>query len=184
MRIAWHSNSFYFLGLISVVSFAISHFLSEPKPLARSDYLAPPKVIEKLSSGLKVASSDSFWLRAIQDFDFCSAHINDRECHGKSWLFHVLDLVTDLDPRFYYAFYAGGLDLTVVISDYEGASKIFDKGVPLYPKKWRFLYAAGYHAYFEEKNKVKAGKLFFQAAENGAPEWLKKKLSDLKSTNE
>jgi hypothetical protein len=34
------------------------------------------------------------------------------------------------------------------------------------------LYAAAYHAHFEEKNLVKAAELYFAAAKNGAPDWI------------
>ncbi len=123
--------------------------------------------------GLNTQMADSFWLRAIQDFDFCDQIVNEKECKGKSWLFQILDLTTDLDQLFFHAYHWGGLALTVIISDYAGASVIFDKGVAQFPKEWMLTYAAAYHALFEEKNKVKASKLYFQAAENGAPNWVR-----------
>jgi len=60
----------------------------------------------------------------------------------------------------------------VIISDYEGASKIFDKGVAAHPNQWRLTYAAGYHSLFEEKNKAKASSLFLATSKNGGPKWL------------
>lgn len=116
--------------------------------------------------------SDSFWLRAIQDFEFCDSPINEKECHGKSWLFQIIDTVINLDRTFFDAHYYGGLALTVMVNDFEGASVIFDKGVKQFPDNWPLLYAAGYHALIEEKNKVKAARLYYQAGIKGAPDWV------------
>lgn len=147
-------------------------FFKKPVPLSRADYLAPPKVIVNLSAGLKVQAADSFWLRGLQDFDFCDQPVNKMECVGQSWLFHILDLTTDLDPKFFSAFFYGGLSLTVVVNDFAGATQIFDKGVAEFPTNWILLYAAAYHAATEEKDKVKASKLYFAAAKYGAPIWV------------
>lgn len=165
---------YLFLGLIAGFLFAFQIFiLSPPSPVKKADYLPPPTIVKDLSMGLRVQFSDSFWLRAVQDFDYCDQKINKSECQGKSWLFQVLDLVTDLDPKFEESFFYGGLALTIIISDYEGASKIFDKGVAQFPKTWELNYAAGYHSMIEEKNYEKASQRYLAAAENGAPSWVR-----------
>lgn len=164
--------SFFYLVIFSLIFFVISNSLNRPSSILRSSYLVPPLVIQNLLTGLKTQASDSFWLRSIQDFDYCDNPINERECKGKSWLYEILNLTTELDSKFYEAFYYGGLALTIIISDYEGASKIFDKGVLAFPTKWNILYAAGYHALFEEKNRMKASHLFLTSSKNGGPSWL------------
>jgi hypothetical protein len=73
------------------------------------------------------------------------------------------------EPEMYRA---AGLALTVIISDYAGASAIFDKAVRHYPKNWNIAFAAAYHALYEEKNKAKAARLYEKAAQNGAPNWV------------
>ncbi len=166
-------NSQIGLLVLAVLFFSAVLLFVRPNPPKISDYLAPPTIIEHLSFGQKVQAADSFWLRAIQDFDFCDKPINQTECIGKSWLFSVINLTVELDTRFKEAYYYGALALTVLISDYQGASQIFDKGVVQFPKSGAILYAAGYHALFEEKNKMKASKLYFATAENGGPAWTK-----------
>ena len=143
-----------------------------PQALKRSDYIAPPDLITHLSAGARVQISDSFWLRAVQDFEYCDSVVNEKECSGKSWLYKIIKAVVDLDPRFFEAHYYGAMALTIIISDYAGASAIFDEAVIQYPKNWELLYAAGYHALVEEKNKSKSAKLYFEAGRLGAPEWV------------
>jgi hypothetical protein len=161
------------LFVLATLFFLAQRFFLYPKVFERTDYISPPLEIKYLSAGFSTQMSDSFWLRAIQDFDFCDQKKNQEECLGKSWLFNVINLTVDLDTKFLEAYYFGGIALTVLISDYIGASVIFDKGVEFFPKDWNLLYLAGYHVYFHEKDKLKASKLYLAAAENGAPEWVR-----------
>lgn len=167
-------STFQYLMLVfGGLLFLIQCILDTPNVAKRSDYLPPPLIVKNISFGMKIQLSDSFWLRAVQDFDFCDQKINSTECRGKSWLFQILDLTTDLDLKFEEAFYFGGLALTIIISDYEGASKIFDKGVLQFPTKWQLNYAAGYHSMIEEKDNTKAAERYLAAANNGAPSWVR-----------
>ena len=160
------------LILLSAFCFLFSSGFSKPNLQKRTDYISPPEQIKYLSFGNSIQYADSFWLRAIQDFEFCDSPVNEKECHGKSWLFQIIDTVVNLDQNFFEAHYYGALALTIMVNDFEGASAIFDKGVKQFPDNWMILYAAGYHALVEEKNKVKASKLYYQAGIKGAPDWV------------
>ena len=166
-------DTFYLLFLVSALILCASSLLIKPKIILRSDYLAPPEVLKNLSAGLKTQAADSFWLRAVQDFDFCDQPINERECKGQSWLYLVVDTVVGLDSKFLDAYFYGGLALTIMVNDFEGATKIFDKGVKEFPDDWHLSYIAAYHALYEEKDKLKASKLYLSASENGAPSWTR-----------
>lgn len=153
--------------------FGATLLFKKPVELKRSDYLPPPVAVKYLSVGLKYQLADSLWLRALQDFDYCDKKINQTECRGQSWLFQTLNLATEIDPVFEALMYrSAGLALTVIISDYAGASVIFDKAVQHYPDNWNVTYVAAYHALFEEKNKLKAARLYEMAAKHGAPTWV------------
>lgn len=162
-----------FLITLAVLCFSATLFFVHPVEQKRSDYLPPPVAVKYLSVGLSYQLADGLWLRATQDFDYCEKKINEMDCKGKSWLFQTLNLATELDPFFEPSMYrAAGLALTIIISDYAGASVIFDKAVRRYPNNWNIAYAAAYHALYEEKNKLKAAKLYELAAANGAPSWV------------
>ena len=68
-------------------------------------------------------------------------------------------------------FAMGALALTVIINDYDGASRLFDKAVKQFPSDWPILSRAAYHAMIEEKNNLKAAELLRKAALAGGPEW-------------
>lgn len=169
-NISLNQTKLFFLGCLFL---CFSFFFSRPIEQSRSDYLPPPIAIKNLSVGLKNQFADTLWLRAVQDFDYCEKKVNEMECKSKSWLFQTLNLAFELDPYLEPPMYqTAGLALTVIISDYLGASIIFDKGVRQYPNNWEIAYSAAYHALYEEKNKTKAARLYENAAKNGAPTWV------------
>ncbi|QDK39669.1 hypothetical protein DOE51_05875 [Bdellovibrio sp. NC01] len=116
--------------------------------------------------------ADVFWIRTIQDFDYCDQPEAGNVCKNDSWLFRMLDATTSLSPHFRIPYAAGGLALTVLISDIDGATKIFDKGVKAFPHDWPILYRAAYHYLYEVKDKKRAAELLIQAGQNGAPPWV------------
>lgn len=163
------ASALFFLAIV----FATTFVLKKPIPTTDALLSAPAKEIKYFSMGFKNNMASALWLRVLENSDYCEQKINQTECVGKSWLFQNLDLATELDPVFEAQMYrAGALALTIIISDYPGASIIFDKGVLHHPTDWQLLYAAGYHALFEEKNKTKAAAIYFKAAQNGAPDWV------------
>jgi tetratricopeptide (TPR) repeat protein len=156
----------------SLILFFIAGFTSQLESKQKvKDFVAPPPLIEHYSFGMRPQVADFIWVRTIQDFDYCEKYLVKRTCVGNSWLYHMLEAIVNLDPNYNVAYSAGGLALTILISDYEGASKIFDRGVEVFPNDWQLLFRAGYHALYEENNFVKAADLYRRAGENGGPEY-------------
>lgn len=161
------------LLIIAALFFCLQGLALKPILAPRTLYLVPPLELKHLVAGFNAQVADSFWLRSIQDMEYCEAEIDGKVCKNKSWLFNVINLTVELDPSFSEAFYFGALALTVLVEDREGASIIYDKATALYKYDWHILYAAAYHALFEEKNQLKAGRLYLQAANMGAPSWVR-----------
>lgn len=157
---------------ISVVFLIASLQFSPKNKNPEQIFIAPPPLIEYFSFGFQMPLADSLWIRSLQDFDFCEKSLGQHLCTGNGWLSKMLDTITNLAPDYLVAYRAGGLALTVLVSDYPGASKIFDKGVKMFPQDQQLLYRAGYHALIEEKDKAKAAKLFKACADTGGPDWL------------
>ncbi|MFM6926923.1 MAG: hypothetical protein ACKOX6_00575, partial [Bdellovibrio sp.] len=87
-------------------------------------------------------------------------------------LYKMLDSITNLSPHFRMPYATGGLALSVIISDIEGATKIFDKGAQAFSHDWPILYRAAYHYLYEVNDKKRAAELLIQAGKNGAPQWV------------
>lgn len=153
--------------LIAVVSVGV---LDPAKPRPRDVFLSPPQ-IQRFTFGTQEQVADALWMRALQDFDYCEKEVSTKVCRQDGWLYRMLDLATDLSPRFRMAYSAGGLALTVLVNDFAGASKIFEKGLKEFPNDLTLLERAAYHALYEEKDDRKAAGLLERAAKAGAPPW-------------
>ena len=125
-----------------------------------------------MSVGYGEVVADIMWIRTIQDLDYCDKMVANNTCQNQSWLFKMLDAITNLSPSFRMPYAAGSLALTVMLTDIEGATKIFDKGIRVYPNDWPLLYNAAYHYLYEVKDKKKAAELLIRAAENGGPPFI------------
>ena len=160
------------LGIFAFALVIVSNLSHTTELSQKRILIAPVPQLQHLSFGYKEVMADSFWIRTIQDFDYCEETVGPNQCKNSSWLFRMLDLITDLSPQFRIPYAAGGLSLTVLISDIEGATKIFEKGVKNLPKDWTISYRAAYHYLYEVKDKKRAAELLIQAGENGAPPWV------------
>lgn len=161
--------------MLGIVAFALVIFSSRYTPVLTIEQralIAPPPYIEKMSFGFSEVIADSLWIRALQDFDYCDQEVAERICRGKSWLFKMLDAVTNLSPNFRVAYSAGALALTVIITDVDGATKIFEKGIAAFPNDWPILYRAAYHYLYELNDKKRAAELLIRAGDNGASPWV------------
>jgi hypothetical protein len=174
MKSSFHNNpSFTLLGLFSFLLVAFSQLYASKGLLERPrDLLSPPPGLEHFAFGHRDSIADVLWIRAIQDFDYCDQSIAKNLCIGKGWLYRMLNTITELSPKFRMPYATGAVALSVLVSDIEGAARIFDKGVLNYPDDWKILYRAGYHYLYEVKNKKKAADLFIRAGRKGAPSWV------------
>lgn len=169
------NRSFLILGVVLCLAGGIQFSreqIRQQSPEPVRELIAPPKDIQYFTVGHREIIADLLWIRSIQDFDYCEKKMSEQLCMGQSWLYQMLDVITDLSPYFRMAYSAGSMALTVIISDIAGASKIFDKAVSYFPSDWIILYKAAYHAIYEEKDQTKAASLLEKAAKNGAPYWV------------
>lgn len=161
--------------------------------------IPPPEGVEHFHFGFNESMADSFWLRWIQDSDYCQVYGKEAEkveskedrsefaysprhknCDG-SWAYKMLDLVTRLAPKFLMPYTAGAITLSVLIEDFEGASRIFERGLEEYPNDWQLAYRASYHYLFDRKDFPRAAALLNKAQSLGGPAWLSSLASRLYS---
>ena len=168
-----HMAGLFILPAILIFGFICSGLRAQnEQQMAARELVTPPLALEHFHFGFRLPMADLLWLRTLQDFDYCEQPIAKNVCRGQGWLFQTLDLATQLDPKFRMAYSAGGVALSIMVSDIQGASRLFEKGVAAFPTDWVFAYKAAYHALYEEKNTLKAAELMKKAAEHGAPDWV------------
>lgn len=136
-------------------------------------FVAPPKEIKYFVFGYNETAADSFWIRLLQNFDECGvAGIERDQLCNNSWAFRMLDLITDLAPRFRMAVIHGATVLSVITHDRVGAGAIFQKGIDNFPRDWSIEYRAAYHFLVELNDKEKAAEYFKRAYRDGGPTWI------------
>lgn len=144
--------------------------------------IPPPQGIAHFTFGYDEVMGDILWLRLIQDFSVCEkakdgvAHYEGRTdtqpmCR-QSWVYQMLNTITDLAPMWKLPYSTGGVMLSVIVDDREGATRIFEKGVQQFPNDYNLNYRAAYHFLWEEKVPEKAVKYLLQAARSGGPAWM------------
>lgn len=160
------------LGIFAFLCIVLSLIKGPAYEKDSRGFLAPPAGIEHFSFGYAEPMADLIWIRSLQDFGYCEKQIAENVCINNSWLYKMLEAITNLSPHFRMPYAAGALALTVITSDVEGATKIFEKGVKAFPQDWPIQYRAAYHYLYEVKDKKRAAELLIMAGKNGAPPWV------------
>lgn len=187
------SLSFLFVFYFSVV--ATNRVEGDKAPLVPQIY--PPTNVDKFTLGFSNLSGDLYWLRVIQNLDYCENssvpkavnsglgidqvldyELSPSRCN-KGWVYQMLNAVVTLAPQFRKAYRVGGDVLSVAVDDREGARLIYEKGLNQFPDYWELAYSASYHYLFEFQNSKRAAELLMQAADSGGPFWFRQMAGTL-----
>lgn len=98
-----------------------------------------------VSFGNKRLLSDLIWIQTLISSDL--EKYNKRDLN--SWMFHRFMTIAYLDPLFYENYIYGGMYLSIVKDDLEGAASLFEKGLIVFPDDYNLNYNAGFNYYFE-----------------------------------
>lgn len=130
--------------------------------LPNGEYLKP------LTLGYEQLVSDIIWLSAIQV-------IGDKvvTSMGYDWVYHALDVVTTLDPKFSYAYQLGGITLSTLGKRPDLSNKLLEKGVKENPDVWQIPFYIGFNNFFYLANFEAAAEYMEKASKlPGHPAYL------------
>ena len=162
----------------------------QPDLQKMKNYLvSPPPLVEHFTFGHDLIMSDLLWLKSIQNSDDCEDQKNkgdkgDSERGNKqsknqspsfghgSWFFKMLDAITRLDPLYRVVYSLGGVALSILCEDKDGARFLFRRGMKHLPQDWSLYFKAAYHELYEMKDPTQAAHLFWEAGRLGAPKWV------------
>lgn len=131
-------------------------------------YLPKGEYLKLASLGYRQLVSDLLWLKAVQ-------HIGGRKVKDEDlfWAFHVIDVVTDVDPQFVAAYQIGGVVLGVWGGRPQDSITLLTKGIMHNPEVWQLPFYVGYDYFYELRDPVRAAEFFRMAgALPGAPDYL------------
>ncbi len=133
-------------------------------------YLPKGAYIKIAVLGYRQIASDLIWLKAVQYL----GEVNQTP-EGWLWAYHVMDVVTDIDPQFVAVYQAGGTILGVWAQRVQESIMLLEKGVRHNPNEWTLPFFLGYDYFYELRDPVTAAKyLRMASALPGAPAYLPK----------
>lgn len=142
----------YFILIAAILFYSIALFLhnNTSKPAItvdkqdsainlRQDFL------KFIALGNKRLISDLLWIQTLLESDLVKYEKRDLN----SWMYLRFRSISELDPKFYENYLYGGMLLSIVKDDLEGAADIYERGLKLYPNDYKLNYNAGFNYYFE-----------------------------------
>ncbi|MCS6304991.1 MAG: hypothetical protein H8K07_15220 [Nitrospira sp.] len=136
--------------------------IEELAQLPRGEHLKPVLL------GYHHLGADLLWLRLLQVWGKKKNTDNEYE-----WIYHALDVITTLDPRYAYAYYVGGVALTSYANRPDLSNRLLEKGHHENPGEWNLPFLLGYNHYFALGDATKGAEYIERAARTpGAPDFL------------
>jgi tetratricopeptide (TPR) repeat protein len=158
MKLSKYLINFLWIGLIGS-SLSGAYFIArniEPPIInvtkQQSSLNLDNNFLRYLNLGQKRLYSSLFWISTILESD--QEHYKGKNLN--SWMFLRFQTISLLEPKFYENYAFGGLYLSVIKDDLEGASEIYSKGLKIYPNDYNLLKNAAFHFYYEAQDYTKA----------------------------
>ncbi len=130
-------------------------------------YLPSGNMLKIISLGFDEAMADILYIRMI---DYFATHLMTDRTY--TWLYHMADLVTTLDPYFRFPYIFAGLVLNLEGHQFENARKILTKGMKVFPNDWYFPFELGLNYFFGSADFMTASDLLERAYALGGPSYL------------
>jgi tetratricopeptide (TPR) repeat protein len=149
-------------------AFQADHERPSAQRVTELSYLPKGEYLRIASLGYRQLFADMIWIQVVH-------HLGKKQetAEGSLWAYHAVDVLTDLDPTFSYAYEATGTVLVVWGGKPKEGIALLTKGIPHDPTNWRLPFYAGYAYYYELHSPQEAAKYLRMAADlPGAPAYL------------
>ncbi len=106
-------------------------------------FLPKGEYLKAAALGYDHLAADIIWLRAIQV-------IGEKRisAEGYNWIYHALDVITTLDPKFHYAYQVGGVVLATLGKKIDLSNALLEKGLKENPDVWQIPFYLGFNHFF------------------------------------
>ncbi|WP_372651914.1 hypothetical protein [Halobacteriovorax sp.] len=107
-------------------------------------------IMNFFSSGQKRLLSNILWIHTMLESD--TERVKDKN----SWMYYRFKSISNLEPLFYENYIYGGLYLSIIKDDVEGASDLYNQGLDYYKDDFWLNYNSAFNDYFELQNREEA----------------------------
>jgi hypothetical protein len=115
--------------------------------------------VKQSSLGYETVAADLAWLRGIQ---YYGEHRQSDQRYDM--IGHVMDIVSELDPRFIQPYVFGGFTLAQELKQPERGLALLEKGMRANPENWRLAFEVGFLHYVCRHDYAAAGRYFALAS--------------------
>jgi tetratricopeptide (TPR) repeat protein len=133
--------------------------LAEKKHRLEVLYLPSGQFIEQASLGYRDLAADILWFRMVQYYGGYRMGENDIALFA-----HLVDVITDLDPQFVYAYVFGALIIAQDLGEFRQGIGFLEKGVRNNPQDWWLPFQLGFLHYVYARDYPQALVYFEKAA--------------------
>ncbi len=158
------------LGAFLIVSLQVrmDRIRSAAQKVEELRFIPSGQSLRIASLGYKEFAADLLWLKVIQ---FVGG--KDQTGKGYDWLYHVLDVVTDLDPKFFEAYQFGTMALSILGDNADQSVLLLQKGVTHISDRWELYFYLGFNYYYFLEDFKNAAAYMQRASEfPGHPEYV------------
>jgi hypothetical protein len=129
-------------------------------------YFPSNKFVEAITGGFDVLMSDFLWMETGNYFGK-----HRRTDKNYPYLYHMFDIITDLDPKFLPVYTLGTIMVATDAKETDMAMELLNKGMRDNPKLWQIPFTKGFIYYVHKKDPLKASRWFLLASyKEDAPE--------------
>jgi len=122
-------------------------------------YLPSGQFVTQASLGYRDLAADVLWFRMVQYYGGYRMGENDIALFA-----HLVDVITDLDPQFVYAYVFGALIIAQDLGQFEQGIGFLEKGVRNNPEDWWLPFELGFLHYVYARDYARALFYFEKAA--------------------
>jgi tetratricopeptide (TPR) repeat protein len=133
--------------------------LAQKKHAIEVLYLPSGQFIEQASLGYRDLAADVLWFRMVQYYGGYRMGENDIALFA-----HLVDVITDLDPQFVYAYVFGALIIAQDLGQFKQGMGFLEKGVRNNPEDWWLPFELGFLNYVYARDYEQALFYFRKAA--------------------
>ncbi|OQX54446.1 MAG: hypothetical protein B5M53_05855 [Candidatus Cloacimonas sp. 4484_209] len=127
-------------------------------------YFPSGRFLKETTAGFETFFADLVWLRCIQYYGRNLIKFEITKKRNYRYLYHILDVLTTLDPYFIVAFDFGAIILAESAQEINHSLKLLDKGIILNPDEWRLPFIKGFIYYIYLRQYQNAARFFILSA--------------------
>jgi hypothetical protein len=147
---------------------AASRALLEPEAsrigrIRDPSWLPDGRLVRLISLGQRLALSDFYWLKCVF---YVGEGVLD-PYRGWAALYPLAEIVTDLDPRYGYAYQVAGSNLSGLAGRYQESDRLLLKGMRNVPDRWSLPFVYAVNKFLYEGDFAEAARYARRAAEIG-----------------